>query len=173
MAPESQLRKKSVSITCSRTQAWLVCLVFPYRFGRERGDFLCAPFICLPNKKSFMSVLSYLQASPDPNVIGGICETRLSNALSLNVGFSTTQGAAGAIVPSFQTILSASHEIVHSLGKRIPTIRRACPHSISILTMWCFYLDVVLSLSEISQHSLFRHPSSNYQFGIDRCWSRL
>ncbi len=164
VAPGCQLHKKSVSITCSRTQAWLVCLVFLYRFGRERCDFLCAPFICLLNKKSFMSFISYLQASPDPNVIGGICETRLSNALSLNVGFSTTQGAAGAIVPSFQTILSGSHEIVHSLGKRIPSIRRACIHFSSMLTLWCFDLDVVLRLSEISLHSLFRHPWSNYQF---------
>lgn len=61
-----------------------------------------------------------VQASPSTNVLGGICDTRISNENFrhvVNAGLSTTVGANGRTVKYWQTVLTAAHEFGHNFGE--------------------------------------------------------
>lgn len=52
-----------------------------------------------------------IQASPQTDVIGGLCETRVVGGAALNVGLTSTLSSRNGDVPLWQTVLSATHEV--------------------------------------------------------------
>ncbi|EDQ90552.1 uncharacterized protein MONBRDRAFT_36614 [Monosiga brevicollis MX1] len=97
-------------------QTWLVAAS---RNGSRAQTFSANCLNFLFSHENLQGVLGVaIEASPRSDILGGVCTSVSVSSLALNVGVSTTRLSNSQHTAAWQTVLSTTHEIGHTIGAR-------------------------------------------------------